>query len=93
MKASVKPLVAVKEDKARLVRPSDRCRGLAGEDQCQGWRLRHRVSDAPLGALLTVIFARPQDAGARRTARLDYAGASHWGSVTARATGLRVRVS
>ena len=41
---------------------SDRCRGLAGEDQCQGWRLRHRVSDAPLGAPLTVIFARREDA-------------------------------
>ena len=43
-------------------RPPDRCRGLAGEDQCQGWRLRHRVSDAPLGAPLTVIFARREDA-------------------------------
>ncbi len=30
-----------------LSRPPDGCRGLAGEDQYQGWRLRHRVSDAP----------------------------------------------
>jgi hypothetical protein len=32
------------------------------EDQRQGWRLRHRVSDAPSGGPLTVIFARREDA-------------------------------
>jgi len=39
------------------------------EDQCQGWRLRHRDSDAPLGAPLTVSLRGERMPGARRTAR------------------------
>jgi hypothetical protein len=45
------------------------------EDQCQGWRLRHRVSDAPSGAPLTVIFARRQDARREEDGPVRYAGA------------------
>jgi hypothetical protein len=62
------------------------------EDHRQGWRLRHRVSDAPPGAPLTVIFARRQDARREEDGPVRYAGAVT-GSVRACATGLRVRAS
>ena len=42
-------------------RPPDRCEVLPEEDHSQGWRLRH-PKDAPLGAPLTVIFARRENA-------------------------------
>ena len=44
------------------VRPPDRCRSLAVEDQRQGWRLRHRVSDASVASALEGDLARRQDA-------------------------------
>jgi len=44
------------------VRPPDRCRSLAVEDQRQGWRLRHRVSDASVASALDGDLARRQDA-------------------------------
>ena len=51
-----------------IPRPPDRCRGLAAEDHSQGWRLRHRVSDAPPGAPLMVSFHGERLPGDRRTA-------------------------
>ena len=44
------------------VRPPDRCRSLAAEDQRQGWRLRHRVSDASVASALDGDLARRHDA-------------------------------
>ena len=47
----------------------------------------------PWGAPLTVIFARREDAPARRTAQSDCLGAVIGDAVTVCATGLRVRAS
>jgi hypothetical protein len=76
-------------NESSLVRPSDRCRGLAGEDQCQGG-----APAAERGrTTLTVIFARRQDARREEDGPVRYAGGGHRGSVTACATGLRARAS
>jgi hypothetical protein len=63
------------------------------EDHRQGWRLRHRVSDAPLGAPLTVIFARREDArrGGQSPDRPRICG--YPASVTSCTTGRQVRAS
>jgi hypothetical protein len=49
-----------------LVRPADRCRGLARKDRCQG--SAPRSGDAPAGAPLMVIFRGERMPGASRTA-------------------------
>jgi len=44
-------------------------KSIAHAGRTQGWRLRHRVSDASLGARFTVILRGERMPGTRRTAR------------------------
>jgi hypothetical protein len=60
MTGSYRGNAVIRADESSLVRPPDRCRGLAGQDQSQG--SAPRSGDAPVGAPLTVIFARRQNA-------------------------------
>ena len=46
-------------------RPSDRCRGLAVEDQSQGWRLRHRRRRRALGRALECDLYAARECPAR----------------------------
>jgi hypothetical protein len=52
-------------------RPPDRCRGLAGKDQRQGWRAAPSRQRRAGGAPLMVIFRGERLPGDRRTARLS----------------------
>src|SRR5579859_6025320 len=86
---------AWKRSESSLVRPSDRCRGLAVEDQCQGG-----APAAKRGrTTLTVIFARRQDARREEDGSVRYAGAvtgqreglSHRPAGAGQLTGVRRR--
>jgi len=54
-----------RQAKSSPVRPSDRRRILPHEDQCQGWRLRHRRSRRGPGAVLTMISCAATECPAR----------------------------
>jgi hypothetical protein len=53
--------------------------------------LRHRDSDAPLGAPLTVIFTRRENARREEDGPVSFRGRGHRGCVAAGAACLRVR--